>query len=177
MAALERLVKGVERLATWVGSILMISIMVIVGIDVVMRYVFRAPLNWSYDFISLYAMAGLFFLALAPAYRERAHIGVDVLIEHLSDRARVSVDLLGDVIGFGLFALIFWVGLQRTWVSYSQGEVLAGLIAWPTWLSNGVVPLGTALLLLRMILSAAANIGRLRDGSPPAKAAAPGSAG
>lgn len=163
------IVYGLERIAMAVVAFLMTSIMIVVSIDVLMRYAFNSPLAWSYDYVSLYAMAGVFFLALAPSYRERAHVGVDIVLELLPARARLWSDLAAEIIGLCLFSAIAYFGFQRTWVSFVQGDVLAGLIPWPTWLYNGAVPLGCALLCLRLLVNAIENVGRLRSGGDPSR--------
>ena len=43
-----------------------------------------------------------------------------------------------------------WMALLRTWDSYQGGDVLAGAIAWPTWVAYLPVPLGLGLILLRL---------------------------
>ena len=62
----------------------MFAIMIIVFSDVVMRYAFNRPFSWAYDLISLYLMAGIFFLVLSEAYTSRAHVSVDILQQKFS---------------------------------------------------------------------------------------------
>lgn len=160
---------GAEQAITLIASVLMVLIMAIVSVDVVMRYGFNAPIRWVHDFITLYAMVGIFFLSLASSYRERAHIGVDILTERLPARGRVASELFGDLAGLFLFALIFVYGFGRFWTSFVNGESLSGLIAWPTWLSNGLVPLGALVMTLRLALNAVNNVLRFaRNVAPPA---------
>ena len=71
---------AVERVTSTIAAVFMFAIMMIVFTDVVMRYVFNRPFSWAYDLISLYIMAGVFFLSLSGTYAVNGHISVDILL-------------------------------------------------------------------------------------------------
>ena len=152
---LMRIDKGLatmERLAALVAIGFMLAIMLVVTADVVMRYLFNSPFAWAYDLIALYLMAGVFYFVLSDAYRANAHVGIDILHARMGPRARRAADLVTAAASLALFALIAYVGAERAWESFVNDEVLAGEIAWPVWLSAIMVPVGCALLLLRLAL-------------------------
>lgn len=60
------------------GICLALMMFTVVG-DVICRYVFNAPFGWSYDFIGLYLMVGVFFLSLSAALADHHHIAVDLV--------------------------------------------------------------------------------------------------
>ena len=62
------------RLSRIVAAAFMFAIMIIVFSDVIMRYAFNKPFSWAYDLISLYLMAGIFFLVLSEAYASNTHV-------------------------------------------------------------------------------------------------------
>ena len=53
-------------------------IMVVVVADVLLRYVARSPLGWSYDLIGSYLMVAVFFLALSDTLHHHGHIAIDI---------------------------------------------------------------------------------------------------
>ena len=75
---LKRVAK-IEKVVSTIAAVFMFAIMIIVFSDVVMRYAFNRPFSWAYDLISLYLMAGVFFLILSEAYASHAHVSVDIL--------------------------------------------------------------------------------------------------
>lgn len=155
-----------ERWLSWLASLAMILIMAIVVCDVALRYVFNAPLQWAYDLISLYLMAGIFFLALSDAYAHNAHVSVDILFTNASPTARRLSEILSTVIGIVLFSLITWVGATRAYEHWAADDRMSGLIAWPTWAAAVLVPIGCGLLVLRLIarlVGHAASIATGRD--------------
>ncbi|MDP1538119.1 MAG: TRAP transporter small permease [Burkholderiales bacterium] len=127
--------------------------MIIVFLDVGMRYFLNAPLGWSYDLISLYLMVALFFLALSVTQRDRHHVRVDILLGRVSPRARHAMELTGNLLTALVMFAILYQGSTKVWDSWQTQAVMAGPIPWPTWLTAIFVPIGTALLLLRLFFS------------------------
>src|SRR4051794_18270418 len=104
----------------------MFAIMIIVFSDVIMRYAFNKPFSWAYDLISLYLMAGVFFLVLSEAYTERAHVSVDILQQKFSPAMIRLSEIVTCIVGITVFALIAWLGWLRTLDSFHSADVMAG---------------------------------------------------
>ncbi|WP_374448300.1 TRAP transporter small permease [Stella sp.] len=153
----DRAIAAAERVWRLAGSAALAAIMLIVATDVLLRYLLNAPLSWAFDLISLYLMAGLFFLALSDTQRHHGHVAVDIFQYRLSDRMRHLCQCLVHASAAVVFAIIFALGAGRARDAYLAGDVLEGAIAWPTWIAAALVPLGVGLLLLRLLLSAVAH--------------------
>ncbi len=152
MAGLLRLVSGAEKIAGALAAVALFLIMAIAAGDVAMRYVFNKPFAFAYDFISLYLMVALFYLALSGAFAHNAHVAVDILHNFMSPTLRRICETLVCGVSAALFALIAAVGLQRAATAYAAGDAIAGAIDWPAWASVAFVPLGAGLLCLRLTL-------------------------
>ena len=140
----------VEKVASTIAAVFMFAIMIIVFGDVIMRYAFNKPFSWAYDLISLYLMAGVFFLVLSEAYTDRAHVSVDILQQKFSAPMIRLSEIVTCIVGIIVFALIAWLGLLRTIDSFVSSDVMAGAIPWPMWPSVGLVPFGAGLITLRL---------------------------
>jgi TRAP-type C4-dicarboxylate transport system permease small subunit len=140
----------IEKVASTIAAAFMFAIMIIVFGDVIMRYAFNKPFSWAYDLISLYLMAGVFFLVLSEAYTERAHVSVDILQQKFSAPMIRLSEIVTCIVGIIVFALIAWLGLLRTVDSFLSSDVMAGAIPWPMWPSIGLVPFGAGLITLRL---------------------------
>jgi TRAP-type C4-dicarboxylate transport system permease small subunit len=145
-------VGAVERVLMAIAMVMMLAVMFIVTADVFMRYAFNSPFSWAYDLISLYLMAGIFFLALSQAYADGAHVSVDVLQQMFPPRLKRLTECVVTGTAFVVFALMADFGLDRTIDAYVSADVVAGAIAWPTWPSIALMPLGTGLLCIRLAL-------------------------
>ena len=65
MDQFDRILRVMERVCSGLAAAMLLAIMLIATLDVAMRYFLNSPLGWSYDLISLYLMAGMFFLAMS----------------------------------------------------------------------------------------------------------------
>lgn len=168
----------IERISTWIAAALLLAVMIIVSADVFMRYVFNSPFSWAYDLISLYLMAGIFFLVLSPAYAEGTHINVDVIQQSLPPRGIRTAEVVNTAAGLIIFILIAYLGLTRAIDSFHAGDVIAGAIPWPTWPSLALVPFGAGLLSLRLALHLISHVAGFSTGEdivPPPSHHQPGS--
>jgi TRAP-type C4-dicarboxylate transport system permease small subunit len=167
----------IEKVVSSIAAIFMFAIMMIVFGDVVMRYVFNRPFSWAYDLISLYLMAGVFFLILSEAYASHAHVSVDILQQKFPPTMIRLTEIVTCVVGIAVFSLIAWLGLLRAIESFRSSDVMAGAIPWPMWPSIGLVPFGAGLITLRLALHAIAHVISLATGRAVIALPAPPAAG
>jgi TRAP-type C4-dicarboxylate transport system permease small subunit len=162
---LDRLLAAVDTALATVAALTMLAIMLIVASDVAMRYIFDRPWSWSYDLIDLYLTVGLFYCALAWTFRNNGHIRVDLLLDWLTLRQRRAIEAVLCLFACGLFCWITFATFDRAATQYASGDIIAGALAWPTWLSTAFAPLGAGLLALRLLLNAVAHLSVLTGAS------------
>jgi len=107
---MNRLVSFVEKIAYWGGYLsgwLVPIMMMLVVIDVFMRYVMHRPLMVS-DELSAYMLVALSFLGLAYTWREGGHVRIEVLVSRFRGRLYDWVRLIGLILTF-----IFMIELDR----------------------------------------------------------------
>jgi TRAP-type C4-dicarboxylate transport system permease small subunit len=164
MKLIEALITKIEAACQAVSVALIIAIMLIVFSDVVRRYIFNSPIPWAYDVISLYLMAGLFFMSLSYSYAAHAHIGVDILLQRLPVAGIRVVECLICVVAGPLFGLIALSGADRAYSNWVNQDVVSGAIAWPTWGGPAFMAFGAALLVLRLSFRFVGNAASLITG-------------
>jgi TRAP-type C4-dicarboxylate transport system permease small subunit len=155
---------AIERALTVVAVVFLFAIMVLVVADVFMRYVMNRPFTFTYDLIGLYLLASVFFLTLSDAFREHAHVGVDILLSRFPPAGRRLSAIVTSLAGLFVFVLICKVGFERAVENYQENDVLAGAIPWPTWISAALVPFGCSVLVLRLLLQLAGHVASLATG-------------
>ncbi|UFX47674.1 TRAP transporter small permease [Bradyrhizobium sp. 41S5] len=161
---LLRALGAIEKVASTIAATFMFAIMMIVFGDVIMRYVFNKPFSWAYDLISLYLMAGIFFLVLSDAHASHAHVSVDILQQKFSPAMIRVSEIVTCVVGIVIFSLIAYLGLLRAVDSFRSADVMAGAIPWPMWPSIGLVPFGAGLITIRLTLHLVAHVISLATG-------------
>jgi TRAP-type C4-dicarboxylate transport system permease small subunit len=155
---------GLERALTFIAVIFLFVIMVLVVADVFMRYAVNRPFTFTYDLIGLYLLAGVFFLTLSDALRERVHVSVDILLSRFPAGGRRLSEIVTALTGLFVFGSVCKTGFDRALDNYMQNDVLAGAIPWPAWISAALVPFGCGVLVLRLALQLVGNLLSLVSG-------------
>ena len=86
----------IDSLSTWVGKAFGWLILVLtlgVSYEVFVRYVFRAPTTWAFDF-SYITYGALFLMAGAYALSRNGHVRADVLYRFWQPRTQATMDLV-----------------------------------------------------------------------------------
>lgn len=96
----------------WVILVSVIPLVVLVFIQVWMRYVFHVPMLWVEE-IAVTPAFWLYMMGAAYAVYERSHITVDIVeIAVHSPRRRLIIRFISALITLGLAMLLVWWGYQ-----------------------------------------------------------------
>ena len=107
---MKQLASAVDRLANFVGYLsgwLVPLMMMLVVVDVFMRYVMHRPLMIADEF-SAYMLVALSFLGFAYTWRQGGHVRVEVVVNYLPPRLYAWMRLIGLILTF-----IFMVEMDR----------------------------------------------------------------
>jgi TRAP-type mannitol/chloroaromatic compound transport system permease small subunit len=151
MGLVDRALARVEAATLAVTCLALFAMMLLVFCDAVMRYAFNAPLELTWDIVTMYLMSSGLLLCLSDTMRRGGHITVDLFAHWLPRRAyhlTIGVALLLTVWVTTLIAREIAI---LTWESWSQNELTVGIYAWPVWPSKGIVAFSFALLTVRLV--------------------------
>ena len=107
---MNRLVSGIEKIAYFGGYLsgwLVPIMMMLVVVDVFMRYVMHQPLMVSDEF-SAYMLVALSFLGLAYTWRQGGHVRIEILVSRFPPELYAWVRLFGLILTF-----IFMMEMDR----------------------------------------------------------------
>lgn len=168
---MRSLLRACDRLSTAVGQCcgwLIVGLTLLIGFEVVSRYVFGRPTAWSLD-LSIMGFAALFMMAGAYGLAQQAHVRGDILYGMLSPRTQAGIDL---VLYAGFFcpgvAALVWAGFNfaaESWAIREHSAMTAG--GPPIYPLKAIIPLAGALLMLQGIAEALRCIVCLRSGAWP----------
>jgi TRAP-type C4-dicarboxylate transport system permease small subunit len=145
------LIRRLEQAAMALAGLCVVAIMLVVVCDAAGRYLFNSPLQWSFDVVSNFLMVGAAYLAVAGTFQRGDHININLLHSKLPRRWQVAVDIACSVLAVALFAAVAYGTAQHAVQAYRDKEFFPGVIMWPVWLSYLAIPIGTALLVLRLL--------------------------
>lgn len=140
-------------------------IVVVVFVEVVRRFVFSYSSVWGEE-TARYAFVYMVWIGAAAAVRERAHIRIDIIFQFLSPRGRCVCYLLGELLALAFACIAVYYSIGSVLVSIKYGALTDGLRINRAWFT-AAVPLGFALISLRLAQSAWRDFSDLRAGRPP----------
>lgn len=144
MSALVRLCDVVEKSIKVLMAALIAAMVVLIGSQVGFRYVLNEPLAWTEE-VARHLMIWAGLLGAAVAYRHKGHLGMDILVMHLSKPWRRGVEMILQVLSIGFFGILVIHGIflvERTMRQFSSA------IRIPMGYIYASIPAGAALILL-----------------------------
>lgn len=129
-----------------IGGIILFSSLLLF-INVVMRYVFLAPIFWAEE-LARYLMVWLIFLGAGLLAGDGRHISVDAVTRVLGPRANLALERFVNIVGLAFCIALTYYGWKHTMRVRSAGQVTAALDI-PMWLTYLAIPVGGAIMALR----------------------------
>ena len=161
-AWLARLALGLLLL----GTVGMIASMLVGVADVIGTEFLGRPVLGTLEFTES-TMVLIVFGALAYAQERRAHIRVELLYGFAGPRGQSFMEAVTHIVAFIFFALVAWQGVGELRYSWEMQEATMGSVRFPLYPARFLLLLGAVLLLLRLAIDIAEDIGRLRRGEGP----------
>lgn len=158
----DRFLRRIEDALGVLAGLALASMALLMGAEVVARYVLAAPLSWSVGLVSNYLMVAFFFLGLPVTVREGAHVAIDVVYDRLPRALRPWCDRLAAATGLVFLLAVAVGGLLLTTDAAAGGYAPpagSAELPWPVWTSAVMVPLGALVAAARLVLL-------LVDGAP-----------
>lgn len=141
--------KIISALAVFAGVLLTLA-MLIVCLDVIMRYFLNQPIAWVQEMIE-YALLCLTFTGAAWLLKEEGHVKVDILINRISLEKRNILDVIVQILGIFLCTVLTYYGVQVAWDHFARGVYNPTLLEFPKGPLLAIIPIGTFLLLIQFI--------------------------
>lgn len=146
-----------RRVEDVLGSLAALALLALTGLmllDVILRYLVDAPLAWAVSFTTDYLLTAVFFLGLPYTVRVGAHVRIDMLYRTLPRWAQRWCTVLGGILSVLFAAVLTWGGITLTAGAWAGGDIPppgGAELSWPVWTSLIMVPLGSAVVLLRLL--------------------------
>ena len=159
---LKILDKNAERWALLLFYIMLVGTM---AIEVLRREIFAYSSIWGEEIVR-YSFIYLAWIGAAAAFKDRAHIRIDVLMYYVNDRIKGLLYIFGDVVAIAVACIALYWSFETLLISAKFGSVSHGLRVSMVWFLLAV-PLGFSLILLRLVQSLLRDIRLMRTGKPP----------
>ena len=169
--------KFLDHLEEWIVTFLMGAATLIIFVAVLHRYaagmavpglqdwLLSINLTWAQE-LTIIMFVWMAKFGAAYGVRTGIHVGVDVLINRLSDAMRSKFIVFGLCAGALFTAIVATLGARFVWENGAHhyffkllGLAMEGLfegpttpdLEWPTWMVYSAIPLGTTLMCFRFL--------------------------
>lgn len=155
------MLKVLDHLEEWLIALLMGSATLLIFVAVIHRYAAGLPvpvlqdwllslnMSWAQE-ACIYMFVWMAKFGAAYGVRTGIHVGVDVVINHLPDRARRACILFGLLAGALFTGVVAWFGGSFVW-QLSHTDQTSPDMGLPMWIVYLAIPCGSGLMCFRFL--------------------------
>lgn len=141
---------------------LSIVILLLISLQVFSRYLAKSPVLWTTD-ASVMLMLGMGLPGAAWLLRNDEHVQIDVVVNYLSEKKKLFLNLITSVLGVLTCIAITVSGLWVTHDQYTRGVKTVGDLQIPKFILVALIPLGTFFLAIEFIRKVKYYYGKLKE--------------
>jgi TRAP-type C4-dicarboxylate transport system permease small subunit len=133
----------------YAGGSLLVALTVLIGVDIVCRYVLASPIFGVQDLLKA-ALTGLIGLALADTWISGSNVSMNILYDRFPPSLRRGIDILTGVLGLVL-ALSLAYGAGEATLQNLQLRSSSPLLRLPNALLSGLMCVAAAFLAAAVV--------------------------
>ncbi len=148
------MIRWIDRIDDMAAGLALFCCFAVVCMEIVARAFFGTSFMWSEE-LSRYLIIVSAYLGASAAVRTREHIRVELLLPLLPGIVRRCLEVLISLACAGFAATVAFVGYHWVHDTISLGLVSAeSYLEVPIWVFQMVVPVGFAIMALRLLAQA-----------------------
>ena len=148
-----------------IGAFVLLLMLVVTIADVVADKLLKLPFPGSTELVMSIMPISVCAFLLSIQIKKR-HIVIDLVVNRLSPKARVFLQLLTQPCGLFLFGLLTWLTIPMAIHSIKIGEHTGGNVGVPMYPAKVMIPIATGLVTIQLIIEFVRTLGHLKK--PPA---------
>lgn len=121
---------------------------ILVNANIFSRYIFNKPIYWAEE-VATSLFIWTVFVGSAYAYRNHSHLGVDILVKLLPEKAKKVTQFIISIIEMAVLAMLTYVSAQYVINSWNR---TTDVLRMPRWYFSIAVPIGFGWSLLYSIV-------------------------
>ena len=149
--SLENIVIGINKIFVFFASLMMAALVIIVCVDLTLRYFFNAPLLWGTEVTEILLLY-ITFLGAAWVFKEDAHVVIDVFTGKATGNRRKILTLFSYLLIGIVSVVLIYYGFFTTFDHYRRGVFNPTIIETPIALIIVIIPIGSIPLFLEVLV-------------------------
>lgn len=142
--------KFYNHLEEWIGAFLLAVMLVMLFVQVVMRYIFKGSIAWISEY-ALYMFMYFVFLACSGAFLRNDHIQIVALIAKLPGKAEAAAHLLIYIVNI-VFSLNIGYYVLLKVIDQMQLQTVS-ITQFPLWIMSASLLLGMGASVIRCLMN------------------------
>ena len=152
MKSLRKIINIVHLISVVVAMAFLVTLVVIITIHVMLRYVFNSGISWSEEVASKILIPAFVFLGMAMGVEEDLHININVLPRKMPALVDNSLAILKYLCTIFIGVVLVYYGIYL--VNFqNQFNVVLPATQWPSSLQYVILPAAGALIIFISILN------------------------
>ncbi|SHN16426.1 TRAP transporter small permease [Roseibium suaedae] len=147
----ERTLRKLEDILHLAGCLSLVAVAVLINADIILRLVANRPVQIQFELTELYLMPALATLSLSRVFRDGGHLALEFMPEHLPGLFGTLISKLRLILPAVFFAGVTWMSGKFAMKAILHGDVEYGVIDWPLGWAYAVIPLGSGVLVVRLL--------------------------
>ena len=143
----------ITEVSARLAELLMLAMMAMITIEIACRS-FAGFSLLLVDEVAGYALVAILFLGVTTSFRSGSLLRVEFVFNRLPPRARLWLDGIFDLIGFGFVAILDYAMIKFVLSTFERGMHAPTLLGTPLYIPQSVMPVGTTLLAVALLASA-----------------------
>ncbi len=137
-----------------IAAALALILMILVGLDVMLKYLLSHPIEGVLEITSEYLMPILVLLGFAYAERKRAHVNVDLLFQFFPDKMKRIMDGIIQIVTIAFLAVMAYSFYLRA-LYYTKINAYIDLISYDlaTWPARWLATIGLISFALQVVVN------------------------
>ncbi len=160
---LARVIDVLTNMTGWIAALCLVAAAIIVTEAVIVRKVFGISTIWQTE-ASVFLLIFVVFAGAPFVQKNEHHLNVDLVVIHLSPRARELTIIVVSIITCILTAILAWYAWPMWWEAVINNEHSESLWGPPLWIPYLFLPLGMTALFLQYVLYIKGKIVSLKRG-------------
>jgi TRAP-type C4-dicarboxylate transport system permease small subunit len=148
---MESTVKGFNKVLVLIASLMMAGLVIIVCVDLTLRYFFNSPLLWGTEVTEILLLY-ITFLGMAWVFREDGHVVIDVFTGQITGRKKKILNGISYFIVGIVSAVLIYYGFYAAFDHFKRGVFNPTVIETPIALIIVVIPIGSIPLFLEVLI-------------------------
>jgi len=151
LECIEKVVSIICKAFLFIASLMMAALVVIVCIDLSLRYFLNAPLLWGTEVTEILLLY-ITFLGTAWVFKENGHVVVDVFVSHIRERRKKVLMLFAYSLVALVSLVLIYYGFFTTFDHYRRGVFNPTVLETPIALIIIIIPIGCTPLFLEVLV-------------------------